>query len=314
MVIREITAGDLDAVAGIAQAERLLLSGPRSELWSPAGAGHHTHPLLLRRLVERPGTVGLVDERPMGVAGAIIAVDAPGPEPLWVVEEYALGPDAAWDGCGRTLLAALAARATGAGVQRILVPCLAADSTKAGMLAVAGLTRTMWVRHRANPGGPGTTRSRVRPYRDPDASGAWTWRGPPAVPLTTTRLRDGLCGLVIDDGATRAAMMIAGQITAPAGFEADGAALLAGPFAFDDGAEPHVVVPELLGELRQVATERDAGHLLVSCWADDPGLDAEVALAGYHEALAWWQLRVGPSAPSGSGQLQPEVAPHSAHP
>ena len=276
MTIRNAEVGDLDAIADLAQDQRLRQQAWAPTFWALAPNAREVHPLFLRVTLGSGRSIALVASVAGRVAGFVIAsplsldVDT---DPTWVVDDVGVAAPNHWDRVGRALLAAVAGRAHRLGATRIVVPCAVADRMRRAALVAAGLDLNCWYRHRR------LDVASALLLDEPDDE--------PGLPLPHLH---GLSALAIT-GAPVAVpggqALLSPPIAPPPVYRPGGTTGLADPVVAGDTTE----LARLVAAVETQSRDRGDVALLVVAGPGEEPLDALLDRRGYDRPVEWWVLR-----------------------
>lgn len=283
MSIRPAAPDDVDAIADLAQDQRLRRQGRDPSLWPVAANARDLHRMTLRWAVESgaaPVLVARCDEGSLAahLVASVTSSPADG-SAVWVVDEMEVARPPQWDTLGRVLLAALGAHAVRRRVERVVVACPVVDERRRAALVRAGMDLNCWFRH-VRLDGPGRSPG-DRPVFDDDLD--------PGIPLPHlhSMLRTARRAEAVSvPGATA---MLAGPVTSATGRRGETFAL----------ADPVVATgPEPLWDLLDAVEGRaaDAGSvaLMVAVGPGEEMLDRVLDERGYVRSVEWWSYRPTP--------------------
>lgn len=277
MTIRSATANDLDAIADLAQDQRIRQQGWDPAYWALTPNARDIHPLFLRWSVDAARSVAMVVTR--GEALVAYAIAAPLPLPngttsTWVVDDVGVAAAATWRTAGLVAIAAVAGRARQLGATRIVVPCATSDRARRAAFESGGLDLNCWYRH--------VRLDEVQHVAEPVPRAD----DEPGLPLPHLH---GLASMVAGSTSVTASgahALLTPPIAAPPVYRA-GSTALADPVVAD-GA------PGLWRGLCEVeATARARGDvaLVVVVGPGEEPLDAALDERGYGRPVEWWTFR-----------------------
>lgn len=277
MTIRPATPAHLDAIADLADAQRLRLDGWHPELWPLSLSARRRHATELATVLHDPRTHGLVaaDHR---LRGYVLATELPpgaAHAPTWAVTEMGVSKPKRWDTVGRVLLAALADAAVRHGIEEIVVPCPAGDRRRHDALVGARLRLQCWFRSLVLAGSGWPERF--------VASGL----DEPGLPLPHLHALVGATVETDSVTAPGAHALLSGTLP-PTGTlaMADGWSLADPVIASDEESLWHV-----LDEVERRCRARGDRVLTVAVGPGEEPLDAVLDRRGYGCAMDWFSLR-----------------------
>lgn len=277
MTIRPATPAHLDAIAEVADAQRLRLDGWHPELWPMAPSARRRHVAELATVLADPRTHGLVaaDHK---LRGYVLATELPpgaAHAPTWAVTEFGVARPKRWDTVGRVLLAALAGAAVRHGIEEVVVPCPAGDRRRRAALVAARLQLQCWYRSIA-------LRSTGWPEQFVPSG-----LDEPGLPLPHLHALVGATSELESVTAPGAHALLSGTLPANGTLAmVDGWALADPVIAGDEESMWHV-----LDEVERTGRARGDEVLLVAVGPGEEPLDAVLDRRGYGRAMDWYSLR-----------------------
>lgn len=278
MTIRNADAGDLDAIADLAQDQRVRQQAWAPSFWPVAPNAREVHPLFLRWTVGSGRSVALVaivDGRLVGYAIASPLPMGHDPGSTWVVEEVGVAAPSKWDVVGRALLAAVAGRTRQQGATRLVVACAAADRMRRDALIAAGLDLNCWYRHLRLDEAPSPAIAAI----DLEAEAG--------LPLPHVHGLSPLASAGTPIGVTGGQGLLSPRVASPPVYRPGGTTGVADPVVAADVNTLTQLVEAIEG------TGRDRGDvaLLVVVGPGEEPLDGVLDRRGYGRPVEWWMLR-----------------------
>lgn len=278
MAIRIATLADLDAMANVAQDQRIRQQGWDPTFWPLAPNARDIHPLFLRWAIEDGRAVALVATSDEQVTGYGIAtpMNAPSvPVGTWLLDEIAVATPAQWNTLGRVLLAAIASHVKRGGATAVVTPCATADRSRRSAFIAAGLDLNCWYRH--------VRLDEVSDLPEPLIG----TDDEPGIPLPHLHQLVAMIAGATSVTATGAHALVSAPVTTPAVYRHGGTTALADPVIAD-------CTPSLRTVLREVESHaRVQGDvaLIVAVGPGEEPLDAVLDERGYRTPVEWWVLR-----------------------